>query len=119
MNLEKNSDQGWSEVAPSENIQTSGNEAQPAYGGVGMFCWVEVGFFFWQIQKHTPLSHQCLLLENWSQVPSASLAQGAVSTSSSFAPSTLDQHTGPSNQALQWLVNRAAVLKVGALEEPL
>lgn len=74
--------------------------------------------FFWQIQKHTPLSHQCLLLENWSQVPSGSLAQGAVSTSSSFAPSTPGQHMGPSNQALQWLVNRAAVLKVGALEEP-
>lgn len=117
MNLEKNSDQGWNEVAPSGNIQTSGNEAQPAYGGAGMFCWGEVGFF-WQIQKHTPLSHQCLLLENWSQVPSGSLAQAAVSTSSSFAPSTPGQPTGPSNQALQWLVNRAAVLKVGALGEP-
>ena len=45
MNLEKNSDQGWNEVAPSGNIQTSGNEAQPAYGGAGMSCWGEVGFF--------------------------------------------------------------------------
>lgn len=118
MNLEKNSDQGWNEVAPSEDIQTSGNEAQPVYGV--QECSVGLGWgFLGQIQKHTPLSHQCLLLENWSQFPSGSLAQGAVSTSSSFAPSTQDQHTGPSNQALQWLVNRAAVLKLGALEEPL
>lgn len=83
-------------------------------------CSVGLGWgFLGQIQKHTPLSHQCLLLENWSQFPSGSLAQGAVSTSSSFAPSTQNQNTGPSNQALQWLVNRAAVLKLGALEEPL
>ena len=55
------------EVAPSQKLQTSGNEAQAAHGCAGLFCWVEGGVFFWQIQEHTPLSRQCLLLESWSR----------------------------------------------------
>lgn len=41
------------EVAPSQNLQTSGDEAQAAHGGAGLFCWVEGGGFFGKF-RNTP-----------------------------------------------------------------